>query len=290
MRLLKKYISGLIKLIFIILSVAVVFLIFSIPIGKDVKKVKKTLLIEHLSPESASEIESVKNGIVKPIIYQNIDKILSSDTKNQKENFIDLLLPVILISKHRIEIERNKTEILWGKLKMKDPITKEDSMFIDLLIEKYDSRNFSEIHQMQYTHPNSIVIAQSILETGWGSSRFFLHGNNAFGIWSFNKSDNRMIASSNRDGVIIYLKKYNDLLESVNDYFLTISKSWAFADFREKRIVSDNPYELIWYLNKYSELRNDYVKKVGEIIIQNDLARYDTAQLDPNYFINVKFD
>jgi len=265
-------------------------LIFSIPIGKDVKKVKKTLLIEHLSPESASEIESVKNGIVKPIIYQNIDKILSSDTKNQKENFIDLLLPVILISKHRIEIERNKTEILWGKLKMKDPITKEDSMFIDLLIEKYDSRNFSEIHQMQYTHPNSIVIAQSILETGWGSSRFFLHGNNAFGIWSFNKSDNRMIASSNRDGVIIYLKKYNDLLESVNDYFLTISKSWAFADFREKRIVSDNPYELIWYLNKYSELRNDYVKKVGEIIIQNDLARYDTAQLDPNYFINVKFD
>lgn len=290
MILIKKYISGLIKLIFIILSVAVVFLIFSIPLGKDVKKNKKTLSIEYLSPESASDIVSVKSGIVKPIVYQNISKAISSETKEQKDVFIDLLLPVILISKHQIYIERNRTEKLWGKMKIKERITNEDSLFLDLLIDKYDSRNLAEIHHKQFTHPNSIILAQSILETGWGSSRFFLHGSNAFGIWSFNKHDNRMIASSNRDGIIIYLKKYNDLLESVNDYFLTISNSWAFDEFRKKRMDSDNPYELIWYLNKYSELRNDYVKKVGEIIVQNNLTRYDSAQLDPDFFINVKLD
>ena len=55
-------------------------------------------------------------------------------------------------------------------------------------------------------------------------------------------------------------------------------------------MVSDNAYELIWYLNKYSELRNDYVKKVGEIIVQNNLTQYDTVQLDPSFFINVKLD
>jgi Bax protein len=78
------------------------------------------------------------------------------------------------------------------------------------------------------------------------------------------------------------------LAQSVEDYFLTLANSWAFDEFRKKRSESDNPYELIWYLNKYSELRNDYVKKVGEIMVQNNLARYDSYMLDANNFIKVK--
>lgn len=290
MRLLKKYISGLVKLVFIILALAVVFLIFSIPIGKDVKKGIKTLSIEYLSPESTSEIISVKSGLIKPVVYQNINKLSLSESNEHKDLYVDLLLPVILISKYQIGIEKNQTERIREKIKLMENLSTEDSIFINELFEKYKTKNLVEIHQKQFTHPNSIILAQSILETGWGSSRFFLHGNNAFGIWSFNKHDNRMVASSNRDGIIIFLKKYNDLLESVNDYFLTISRSWAFDEFREKRMVSDNAYELIWYLNKYSELRNDYVKKVGEIIVQNNLTQYDTVQLDPSFFINVKLD
>ena len=79
------------------------------------------------------------------------------------------------------------------------------------------------------------------------------------------------------------------MLESVNDYFSTVSNSWAFDKFRERRAETDNAYELIWYLNKYSELRNDYVKKVGEVMIQNQLTRFDTCEIDPGYFLKVKF-
>jgi hypothetical protein len=45
---------------------------------------------------------------------------------------------------------------------------------------------------------------------------------------------------------------------------------------------------LIWYLNKYSELRNDYVKMVGELMITNNLTQYDTVRLDPDYYIYQK--
>lgn len=88
---------------------------------------------------------------------------------------------------------------------------------------------------------------------------------------------------------MIYLKKYDNIAQSIEDYFLTLANSWAFDEFRNKRYISDNPFELIWYLNNYSELRNDYVKKVGEIIIQNELTRYDSCVLDEDNFIKVDF-
>jgi len=272
----------------VIIFLAIVVLILSIPINYGVKKEKLSLLIEYKSIKKPSDILKINDNAVKPVIYEDISKFNNFPDTNRKERYIETLLPAILVVRFNLLNEKSRTERLWAKIRAKDLLTPADSVFVNSLYVKYKTESLKEIHQKQHIHPTSIVLAQSIIETGWGNSRFFLKGNNAFGIWSYNKLDNRMPASASRDGLIIYLKKYDNIAQSVEDYFLTLANSWAFDEFREKRYDSDNAYELIWYLNKYSELRNDYVKKVGEIIVQNNLTRYDSCELDKNNFIKVK--
>lgn len=288
MRLFKNYLSKAIKALFVIIFLAIVVLILSIPINYGVKKEKISLLIEYKSIKKPSDILKISGKKVKPIIYEDISKFNDFPENNRKDRYIETLLPAILIVKFNLLNEKAKTERIWNKIRAKDSLTPEDSSFLNTLYSKYKSENLKEISRKQHLHPTSIVLAQSILETGWGNSRFFIKGNNAFGIWSYNKLDKRMPASTTRDGLVIYLKKYDNIAQSVEDYFLTLANSWAFDEFREKRYDSDNPYELIWYLNKYSELRNDYVRKVGEIIVQNDLTKYDTYEIDKNNFIKIK--
>jgi Bax protein len=288
MKLVNGYISKVVKVLFIIIFLAIVVLLLSIPINYGVKREKISLLVEYKLIKKPGDIQKIQGKTVSPVIYEDISELRKFKNDDKKERFIEILLPAILVVKHNLLNEQARTEKIWGKLKAKEQINKLDSIFIHSLYEKYKTDNVAEIHKKQHLHPNSIILAQSILETGWGDSRFFLNGNNAFGIWSYNKLDKRMAASKNREGIVIYLRKYDNIAQSVEDYFSTLANSWAFDDFRDKRYESNNPFELIWYLNKYSELRNDYVKKVGEIIIQNDLTQYDSYALDENSFIKVK--
>ena len=271
------------------MAVITVLIILNIPIGDKMKKEQNLLLIKYRNVQNPSDIEPVDSRYVIPLIYEKIEEIGRFDSEIRKEKFIDVLLPAILVTKYEIFKENKRTIDIWGKLKSHYDLTESDSLFMDKLFQKYETKNFAEINQKQQVHPNSIVLAQAALETGWGTSRFFLQGNNAFGIWSFNKQENRMESLSSRGDIKIYLKRYDSTMESVSDYFLTMAKSWAFDQFRKRREATENAYELIWYLNKYSELRNDYVKKIGELIIQNQLTRYDTCELHPDFYIKVKY-
>lgn len=246
-------------------------------------------MVNYKKVENPVDITTINSRYVKPLIYENIEEIALFDPDIRKKKFIELLLPAILVTKYEIFKENKRTIDIWGKLKSNLDITPNDSVFMEELFLKYETKNFAEINQRQQVHPNSIILAQAALETGWGTSRFFLQGNNAYGIWSFSKMENRMESLSSRGDIKIYLKKYDHVSESVKDYFQTIGKSWAFDQFRKRRTETNNAYELIWYLNRYSELRNDYVKKIGELMIQNTLTQYDTCEIDPEYFIKVKY-
>jgi Bax protein len=90
-----------------------------------------------------------------------------------------------------------------------------------------------------------------------------------------------------RDGKEVYLKKYDTVKDCIEDYFITIANSWAYQEFRKKRMDVNDPFELIWYLNQYSELRYEYVKKIGELMIQNDLHKYDYYTVSNNYFLEL---
>jgi Bax protein len=130
------------------------------------------------------------------------------------------------------------------------------------------------------SHPTSIVIAQAILESGWGTSKFFQKANNIFGVWSFSKSDNRIAASKKRGDKTVYLKKYKSMEESIYDYFVILSRKDCYKLFQKERLITQDPYKLVNYLIKYSERGESYTKDLKDMIRRNRLFAYDGYQLD----------
>lgn len=250
------------------------------------KKVDRTSLdIDYVTVEMESDIRPVTDSLVVPVLYNNVQLLHSLPIEKRKKKFVDLMLPAILIYRNQLKHKKEKVGILQNNARMAVAWTSEDSLFMDSTYILYKTDSINELIKRMHPPPVSLVIAQAALESGWGSSRFFKEANNVFGIWSFSSDDERIVANQNREGKSIYLKKYANLLGSVEDYHLLLAKSSAYDDFRDCLQRGNNVFELIWYLRKYSERRDHYVVMLRNVIVANNLVKYDKYQLDSDYFI-----
>jgi len=127
----------------------------------------------------------------------------------------------------------------------------------------------------------SILVAA--VESGWGQSRFFLQGNNLFGVWSFNSNEPRIAASRTRNSKRIYLRAYQNLSRSIMHYFEILGSAYAYRGLRKARLEKTDPFELIPHLKNFSERRTAYTNQLKAVIIQNELTQYDHYRIDPKY-------
>ena len=72
----------------------------------------------------------------------------------------------------------------------------------------------------------AISVAQAILESDWGRSRFALEGSNYYGIIETDSTEPHMKSKNSN----ILLKKYLNRCESVADYIALLNASSAFVD------------------------------------------------------------
>ncbi len=113
----------------------------------------------------------------------------------------------------------------------------------------------------------AISVAQAILESDWGRSRFALEGNNYYGIIETDNTEPHM-KSLNSD---VLLKKYGNRCESVADYIALLNTSSAFLDYRQLRLqqyISDNVdvFLLIESLENYA-IDPEYTEKLRAVTI-----------------------
>jgi len=127
--------------------------------------------------------------------------------------------------------------------------------------------------------PNSLVIAQSIVESGWGKSRFTKKANNIFGQWTWS---GKGLTPTNRDkGKKHLIKIFPSIKESVRGYMINLNLGWGYKDFRELRykIRQEGKVPTGIVLSKtlinYSSRREKYVKILQNIIRRNKLLQYD---------------
>lgn len=242
----------------------------------------KQLKIKYIKLNSIRDIENIENK-VEPIIYDvNKIDINSLNTKEKKEAFINIMLPAILIVRN--EIELNKVRILSIKTDLKNNIelSKHDNIFLENNFVKYrvKNRNIDELLARMTPHPTSVVLAQAIIESAWGTSRFFKEANNTFGIWSFNELENRIVSKNGvRNGKKVYLKKYNNLKQGIEDYYIQIGRGKAYNMFRKIRTHNNDYSVLVYHLEKYSELGSEYGNRLMNIIEYNNLSKYDKIML-----------
>lgn len=238
------------------------------------------LRVIYKSINSPLDIEPLHGPAVPPIAYTSVISFASLDVKIKKRKFFDMMLPAILISRYKLSRLRRRILACIRKKKR----CAADRQWLEQQMDRFEADNDRQLLQKTEDHPVSIILAQAALESGWGESRFFVKNNNVFGVWSFNPEEPRVRAMGERQGRKIYVKKYKSLIESVDDYFLTIARG-PYRRFRWARTREDNPFQLINHLTRYSEQRGEYVQRLREVIEKNDLQRYDSYYLDPRYLM-----
>lgn len=136
--------------------------------------------------------------------------------------------------------------------------------------------------------PESLVVAQAIEESGWGTSRFAQAANNYFGQQCYR--DGCGLSPQDNDNASFQLRKFPDALSSVRSYMSNLNSLSAYEDFREQRYdlrTDDKPLTglaLIDTITSYSERGNDYIDTIRTIISQYDLTRYDAIGLFQNQY------
>jgi len=222
-----------------------------------------------------NDVVVLKNQKVEPICYTNTVAFGCLSVQRKKETFINIMIPSILLAKYKMTMERRKVL----RLSKKSNPTIEEAFWLNEKRVEFNVETNDELYNNMELHPTSLIIAQAIVESGWGTSKFFQKANNVFGIWSFDKGDKRISASEKRGKKRIYLKKYSTIHQSIYDYLLTIGHVSQYKSFREKRLETQDPFKLVKYLDKYSERGAEYVSDIKKIIKSNQLTKYDAYAL-----------
>ena len=240
---------------------------------------KSELRTEKIIAQDINDILPV-SSLVKPILYSDITFIENLTIPEAKSTFINIMLPAILIAKEELRFEQSQVK----KLIDKKELSSADSALLAPLFQHFRTDDINELHRRMSVHPNSIILAQAAVESGWGKSRFFKEANNVFGVWSMSSRDDRIAAKFTRNGKKIFLKKYPDISASIMDYFYTIGKVGAYQKFRKERLKTQQVQDLLPYLISYSERGQDYVEQLAQMIRVNHFEQYDSYKIDPKYF------
>jgi len=201
-------------------------------------------------------------------LYTTAEIPKNISTKEKKKRFLYLVLPAT---------QNVHDELMQRYLKIKKDIQhSRNKKEVERLKKEYHAKSDEELLGRLKPHPISIALAQAALESSWASSRFFNKANNVFGIWSTSSKQKRIAASEQRDGkVTIWLRKFDTIDDSIRTYYELISRGKAYAKFRKLRLESDNPFVITQGLYNYSEIGQDYVDAINDVIRHNDFTRFD---------------
>ena len=242
-------------------------------IKKEVKVKKEEIInfIFYIENPDIKEIVPVNCNKVVPIVYSHVMSLERLPVKERKKKFIDVLLPEILIANEKVLKER---EFLLRVLREQE-MSEEEKTELERLKKKYRTDDLKELLEKVNSVPVSLILAQGAIESGWGTSRFFIEGNNVFGIYVF-RPTNKKLKARNND---VYLKTYDDILQSVEDYIYNLNVGWAYEEFRKAREKGANLDSLIRALIYYSTERDNYVRLLENVIEKNHLTLYDSCSL-----------
>ena len=227
-----------------------------------------------------------KKKLVKPVslslLPAEIKKI--ENTKERKELFIQIILPLVIKENNNIKLDRIK---LFGVLN-KSKNTNNEKNWLEKKLKQYGviNKDLSTLKIRLDEIPISMAIAQAAKETGWGTSRFAQEGNALFGQWTWTGEGIKPAGAD--DDSTHKVMKFKVLQASVKAYHRNLNTHSSYKEFRSARAqLRDEGKELdssilTKYLDRYAETGKEYVKILQQIINQNQLTDFDDARLLPS--------
>ena len=161
---------------------------------------------------------------------------------------------------------------------------KTKEQFISELNKCVDFLNFQTPPNLRV--PVDMLVAQAVLESGWGTSRFAEEANNLFGIRTWDK-DKGVLPKGMSESTPWRVKSYETKCDSVQDYMNLLNYHSPYEKFRELRtkyFKNNQPLnarELIKTIDAFSTTA-DYDKrvinmmnKVEELMVTKEWQKID---------------
>ena len=232
------------------------------------------------------DLKGVRAGQkVKPIYLTKLPKDLKTlgDTKQKRNLFIKIILPLILDENKKITEDRKKLFKILGK----NFNTAGERVWLKRRFKEYKiaDQDLAQLKMRMDIIPVSIALAQAANESGWGTSRFALEGNALFGQWTWSKKG---LSPKNKDPNQSHkILQFQILKASVKAYKNNLNTHNAYKEFREVRAQLRQEdkqitgLDLTKYLKNYASIGAKYVKILEDIITNNSLTDFDKAKMLP---------
>ncbi|MBL6953191.1 MAG: glucosaminidase domain-containing protein [Alphaproteobacteria bacterium] len=262
--------AGMIGLAGLVLAAALIWF-FGIDRG-GLKPPEDSAALKRVRAVSLTNIR--RTGQVRPAFVDRIDVDLATFTAaERKQNFFRMILPLVARENDRIRAER---KILAGK---PDAVP-------EALYKRYGVTpgELEILRPRVDIIPASLVLAQAALESGWGTSRFALHGNNLFGMRHYDPDAPGLVPSAAATAGF-KLMLFDNLGDSVAAYMRNLNSHDAYRKLRAARAAMRRAGKratgadlTVWLMN-YSEIPEEYGEMLRMLIAREKLAPFDNVRL-----------
>jgi len=215
---------------------------------------------------------------------------MATTTPGNKDLFLTILIPIAVLANEQIAAERRA--ILQtgyrGRLQGAPIIVKQ-------IASRYGVQSdVATLLDHVDTIPVSLILAQAIEETGWGTSRFAQEGNALFGQYTWNAADQGMIPSGRPAGQSYRVRAFPTLLDAMESYVLNLNRHQAYASLRATRALLRTQgriptgLDLVGGLAQYTGDPGYYLPTIERHLRDNNLALFDRAAILPGAVIRVQ--
>ena len=207
----------------------------------------------------------------------------------RKALFLRSMLPLVLKANEEIAETRAGLLALRDRFEAGGTLTVSQRLWLltqaqryNLAAERVNEVDFPALLKRVDEVPPSLALAQAILESGWGTSRFAHEGNALFGqrTWA---EETAGLKPERAEGFRV--RAFRDLGESVRSYLYNLNVGGAYEELREMRAAARvkgealDGHSLAATLSRYSEEGDDYIAKLRGLMEHNGLRAFDTLQL-----------
>jgi len=285
------------------------FVVFQKDLNKDTiivnKEVKFNFNNKYLSSDQINKkskvikwsnqvLRSIENQLPVPRMYfSSIPKNINEyKIFEKKKVFLSILLPIALRGNELALEERKRLKVAF----LTNNIYKIEYFAKRYKVKNFTKINFGSLNNLQLRNikkellikvnriPVSMIIAQAIIESGWGASRFAQEGNALFGEWTWKNNDG-IKPNGNLDANFA-VKSFKNISESLNSYILNLNRHPAYTEMRNYRSMMFKAgkditgYDTAAYLENYAEIGLAYVEKVNDMIKNNKLYKFENSMLE----------
>lgn len=209
-----------------------------------------------LDMEQKREVFFVKMNEMLDVSFENI---------KQEKAFVEAFLNESAKNGFRITNQKNLEKLI--ELKNKYRV---ENLF-----------DLAEYQKRMHFIPKSLGMAQALVESATGTSRFAREANNLFGEWTW--SGEGLLPNRRHSNKKHRIRVFDDLQQSVDSYVLNLNRHFAYEDFRDARAQfleqgkEITGLDAIHAMHSYSENEN-YIKILENVIIKYNLEKYDRSE------------